>query len=80
MLLLGGNSESLRRTDDERDHAGAVTTSGLKALDELLHLPYLDLQSGVSMGARNPGRVVTKAAVRRGRLRSWKRTFFSASF
>jgi hypothetical protein len=33
-----------RRTDDERDHAGAVAASGLKTLDELLDLPYLNLQ------------------------------------
>lgn len=39
----GGGITAEGRTDDEGDHGCAVTTSGLEALDELLHLPYLDL-------------------------------------
>lgn len=37
-------------TDNERNHACAIATSGLKTLDELLDLPDLDLQKVVSMG------------------------------
>ena len=32
-----------RRTNDKRDHGGSVSSSGLKPLDEFLHLPYLDV-------------------------------------
>ena len=35
------------RTDDERDHAGAITPSGLEAFDQLLDLPDLDILFGV---------------------------------
>lgn len=31
------------RTDDERNHGGSIASSGLKALDQLLHLPYLNV-------------------------------------
>ena len=36
------------RTDDEGNHARAITTGGLEAFDELLDLPYLDLYKKVS--------------------------------
>lgn len=36
------------RTDDERDHARAVTTGGFETFDQLLDLPYLDVLLGVS--------------------------------
>lgn len=42
-----GKARGRARTDDERDHAGAVATGGLEALDELLDLPYLDVLLGV---------------------------------
>jgi hypothetical protein len=35
------------RTDNERDHAGAVTAGGFEALDQLLDLPYLNVLLGV---------------------------------
>jgi hypothetical protein len=35
-------------TDDQGNHAGAISASGLKALDKLLHLPNLDLSDGLS--------------------------------
>lgn len=34
---------AIGRTDNQGNHARAVTTSGLKPFDELLDLPYLDL-------------------------------------
>lgn len=40
VLVEGG---TIIRTDNQGDHACAVTTSGLEALDKLLHLPYFDL-------------------------------------
>lgn len=32
------------RTDNQRDHAGAISSSRLEPLDQLLHLPYLNLR------------------------------------
>lgn len=40
-------SEQAARTDDERDHGGAVTTGLFKALDEFLDLPYLNVLLGL---------------------------------
>jgi len=45
-------------TNNERDHAGTVASSGFKPLDQLLHLPYLDLEAAVSerqVDARHEG-------------------------
>lgn len=33
----------MRLTDNQRNHGGSISPGGLKALDELLDLPYLDL-------------------------------------
>lgn len=48
---------AVRRTNNQGNHARAVTTSGLEALDELLDLPYFDLKAelhvnSVARGAR----------------------------
>lgn len=45
MRVPGGVTEKGpgRRTDNQRNHARAVATSRLKALDQLLHLPYFNL-------------------------------------
>lgn len=32
-----------RLTDDQRDHGGAISSSSLKTLDQLLDFPYLDV-------------------------------------
>lgn len=32
-----------KRTDDERNHRGSISSGGLEALDQLLDLPDLDL-------------------------------------
>jgi hypothetical protein len=37
-----------RRTDDQRNHAGAISAGSLEPLDELFHLPDLDLQATLS--------------------------------
>jgi hypothetical protein len=37
------------RTDDQGNHAGAIAAGGLKPLDQLLHLPYLNLSSILSV-------------------------------
>lgn len=36
-----------RRTDDERNHGRSISSSGFEALDQLLHLPYLNVLLGV---------------------------------
>lgn len=49
------DTESL--TNDQRNHGGAISPSGLKALDKLLHLPYLDvLLSFVRLSRAHVGR------------------------
>lgn len=51
--MRGVAAEDGEHTDNQRDHARAVATSGLETLDELLDLPYLDLGHGVvSIDAR----------------------------
>lgn len=70
-----------KRTNNERNHACAIATSGLKALDELLDLPDLDLQNVVSIGARYRGAMpVGVRSEGQAVFRQVKRTFFSASF
>lgn len=49
------DAESL--TNDKRNHRGSISPSGLKALDKLLHLPYLDvLLSFVRLSRAHVGR------------------------
>ena len=52
ILVAPTRSGEARLTNNERNHAGAVSSRGFKPLDQLLHLPYLDLlsrNSGVSV-------------------------------
>ena len=47
-----GMMERGRHTDNERDHARAVATSGLETLNQFLHLPYLNLAGEPQVSAR----------------------------
>ena len=72
-----------KRTDDERDHGGTVATGGLKTLDELLDLPYLDLWADKDISSACEHHVVGDCGFF-ARARSRQRdgeplTFFSAS-
>ena len=43
-------------TNDERNHRGSISSSSLQALDELLHLPDLDVLLGlVGLGVTHVG-------------------------
>lgn len=42
-----GQSGARGRTDDERNHGSSISAGGFQALDELLHLPNLDVLLGI---------------------------------
>ena len=44
--------ERRRHTDNERDHARAISTSRLETLNQFLHLPYLNLADEPQVSAR----------------------------
>lgn len=41
-----GDIDGARRTDNERDHGGTISTGGFKTLDQLLDLPDLNVLLG----------------------------------
>ena len=43
-----GQSGAWLRTDDERNHAGAIPAGGFKTLDQLLDLPHLNVLLGLA--------------------------------
>lgn len=76
MLIPGasrqGAAQGASRTDDEGDHGCAVTTSGLEPLDELLDLPYLDLETSVSLDAQHKNTRARAGPCKRALAGGWE--------
>lgn len=63
--LAGYTREEL--TNDEGNHGCSIATSSLKALDELLHLPYFNLSTRALSVWRSVGEYIVLREAFRGR-------------